>query len=171
MMINDLESKINLQLNKRIETLEKQNSNANINYQNLLKKFNHLKNTQSHQSQVIKKSDSKNYCNTSLNLNARQIPRMMNLSVEALETSPDLYERDRKKKFESMIGSKIQLRTKRPDDPNVSKLKLENFQLKSSLEGVTKKMESLIKENDELKTETNRNFYSLKVPYCPLSPE
>ncbi len=162
MTINDLESKISSQLNKRIESLEKLNSNANINYQNLLKKFNHLKNNQSHQSQVIKKSDSKNYCNTSLNLNARHIPKMLNLSVEHLETSPDLYERDRKKKFDSMIGTKIQMRNKKPDE-NITKLKLENFQLKSSLEGVTRKMESLIKENDELKTETNRNFYSLKV--------
>lgn len=163
MTINDLESKISSQLNKRIESLEKAKSNANINYQNLLKKFNHLKNNQSHQSQVMKKSDTKNYCNTSLNLNARHIPKMLNLSVEHLETSPDLYERDRKKKFDSMIGSKIQVRKTQKPDENISKLKLENFQLKSSLEGVTRKMESLIKENDELKTETNRNFYSLKV--------
>jgi len=171
MMINDLESKINLQLNKRIESLEKANYNANINYQNLFKKYSHLKNTQCNQSQVMKKSDSRNYCNTSLNLNARQLPRMLNLSVEHLETSPDLYERERKKKFDSMIGSKILVRKDKRPDENVSKLKLENFQLKSSLEGVTKKMESLIKENDELKTETNRNFYSLKLRSSELQGE
>jgi len=159
MTINDLESQINFKINTKIEQLENTVSSLNANYQSLMKKHSQLRK----QADLHKKNDSKNICNTSLNLNTRNFPRLLNLSVEALETSPDIHERERKKKFDNFIPPRIQFRKEVKADDHLSKLKFENFQLKNSLEGVNKKMESLLKENDELKTETNRNAYSLKV--------
>jgi len=159
MTINDLESQINFQLSSKIEQLENTTSSLNANYQSLMKKYSQLKK----QTELHKKTDSRNICNTSLNLNNTRNFRLLNLSVEALETSPDIHERERKKKFDNFIPPKIQFRKEVKVDDHYSKLKFENFQLKNSLDGVNKKMESLLKENDELKTETNRNTYSLKV--------
>ena len=48
-------------------------------------------------------------------------------------------------------------------EDHIHNLKHENVKLKQSLEGIRKKFENVIKENDDLKTVSNRNTYSLKV--------
>lgn len=55
-------------------------------------------------------------------------------------------------------------------DDHIHNLKNENIKLKQSLEGIKKKFDNVIKENDDLKTVSNRNTYSLKVFLLSIIP-
>lgn len=162
MVINDLESKINFQLNEKIAHLEREGSVMQTNYQTLLKKYMKLK----RQGDDKKRQNATNQSNTSINANSRHPLRALNLSLEAPDTSPEIHERGKRGKMgklEILLNPKIHFRKDGKTDDNLSKLKLENYQLRTSLEGIQRKFEMLMRENDDLKTVSNRNTHSLKV--------
>jgi hypothetical protein len=156
MTINDLESRLNHQVTDKIAHLQKLANIYQISYQNQLKKYKKLK-------KFLEERPRSEISHINLSLNQSTNPMSSNVSmdVELSVNQPS----DKGKHFDSLLKPSVQSRKSELQDDNLSKLRMENLRLKSSLEGFAKKFENLLRENDELKTETNRNAYALKVEY------
>ncbi len=147
MTINDLESRLNIQTADKITNLTRIANTHQQNYQILHKKYNKLKRA------VLEKNKTE-LSQHNLSVNQSSIPNFSNISFE---TDVSVHHSSKHRGLESLLKPNL-----KPDD-SLSHLQNENLLLKNSLQGVSRKVDTLLRENDELKTETNRNAYVLRV--------
>ena len=162
MRVNDLESQITHKYREKLAALQKLTKSYQRNLDLALAKYNSLR-----QSQIQPKLKQQQHAHSFQNKNE---PEQKSFSRKLQTLLSDSSER-----ISFNVNNSVNMTQPAPDtqqseikEERLHHLKHENVQLKQSLEGIRKKFEGVVKENDDLKTVSNRTTYAYQV-FCSFS--